>query len=133
MNAEFLKLLWSALNAQFQYEAGIYKGTVEDFSHTYSPDVHLVGRIYFHLVENKRQDYPFAFLATYSKQIDKQGKSKHLPFKHALTEYGKDSGKLPEPLSTVHLAAKESAHISGLLESGELFHLLACASARAIS
>ena len=111
LNAEFLKLLWSMLNAQFQYEVGIYKGTVEDFIHTYSPDVHLVGRIYFHLVENKNQDYPFAFLATYSTQIDKQGKSKHLPLKHALTEYGKDSGKLLELLSTVHLAAKESEHI----------------------
>ena len=125
LNAEFLKLLWSTLNAQFQYEVGIYKGTVEDFIHTYSPDVHLVGRIYFHLVENKRQDYPFAFLATYSTQIDKQGKSKHLPLKHALTEYGKDSGKLLELLSTVHLAAKESDHISQLIESGELFHPLA--------
>lgn len=125
LNAEFLKLLWATLNAQFQYEVSIYKGTVEDFIHTYSPDVHLVGRIYFHLVENKNQDYPFAFLATYSTHIDKQGKSKHLPLKHALTEYGEDSGKLLELLSTVHLAAKESAHISGLLESGELFHPLA--------
>ena len=125
LNAEFLKLLWSMLNAQFQYEISIYKGTVEDFIHTYSPDVHLVGRIYFHLVENKRQDYPFAFLATYSTQIDKQGKSKHLPLKHALTEYGKYSGKLLELLSTVHLAAKESDHISHLLDSGELFHPLA--------
>jgi len=125
LNAEFLKLLWSMLNAQFQYEVSIYRGTVEDFIHTYSPDVHLVGRIYFHLVENKNQDYPFAFLATYSTQTDKQGKSKHLPLKHALTEYGKDSGKLLELLSTVHLAAKESTHISALLESGELFHPLA--------
>ncbi|MBF8275732.1 MAG: hepA [Candidatus Brocadiaceae bacterium] len=125
LNAEFLKLLWSTLNAQFQYEVSIYQGTVEDFIHTYSPDVHLVGRIYFHLVENKNQDYPFAFLATYSTQVDKQGKSKHLPLKHALTEYSKDSGKLLELLSTVHLAAKESAHIAGILESGELFHPLA--------
>jgi non-specific serine/threonine protein kinase len=125
LNAEFLKLLWLMLNAQFQYEISIYKGTVEDFIHTYSPDVHLVGRIYFHLVENKRQDYPFAFLATYSTHIDKQGKSKHLPLKHALTEYGKDSGKLLELLSTVHLAAKESDRISHLLDSGELFHPLA--------
>lgn len=125
LNAEFLKLLWSMLNAQFQYEIGMYKGTAEDFIRTYSPDVHLVGRIYFHLVENKRQDYPFAFLATYSTHIDKQGKSRHLPLKHALTEYGKDSDKLLELLSTVHLAAKESEHISRLLDSGELFHPLA--------
>ena len=79
LNAGFLNLVWSMLNAQFQYEIDMYDGTVEDFIHTYSPDVHLVGRIYFHLVENKGQDYPFAFLSTYSTKSDKKDKSKHLP------------------------------------------------------
>src|SRR3990170_776515 len=125
LNAELIKLFWQMLNAQFQYEISIYQGTVEDFIHTYSPDLHLVGRIYFHLVENKRQDYPFAFLATYSTKGDKQGKSKHLPLKYALTEYGGNNEKLLDLLSTVHLAAKESDLISHLVDSGELFHPLA--------
>ncbi|MCP4255347.1 MAG: ATP-dependent helicase, partial [Candidatus Scalindua sp.] len=125
LNAGFLKLIWSMLNAQFQYELSMYVGTVEDFIHTYSPDVHLVGRIYFHLVENKGQDYPFAFLATYSTKSDGQGKSKHLPLKNALVEYGADSEKLLELLSTVHLAAEESDLIEDILDSGELFHPLA--------
>ena len=125
LNAGFLKLVWSMLNAQFQYEISMYKGAVEDFIHTYSPDVHLVGRIYFHLVENKGRDYPFAFLATYSTKSDKQGKSKHLPLKSALMEYGAESEKLLELLSTVHLAAEESALIADILDSGELFHPLA--------
>src|SRR3989304_5938300 len=47
LNAEFLKLLWSMLNAQFQYEVGIYKGTVEDFIHTYSPDIPSPPCVYF--------------------------------------------------------------------------------------
>ena len=125
LNAGFLKLAWSMLNAQFQYEISMYDGTVEDFIHTYSPDVHLVGRIYFHLVENKGQNYPFAFLATYSTKSDKQGKSKHLPLKSALMEYGAESEKLLELLSTVHLAAEESDLIADILDSGELFHPLA--------
>jgi SNF2 family DNA or RNA helicase len=125
LNAGFLKLVWSMLNAQFQYEISMYEGAVEDFIHTYSPDVHLVGRIYFHLVENKGQDYPFAFLATYSTKPGKQGKSKHLPLKSALMEYGADSEKLLELLSTVHLAAEESDLIADILDSGELFHPLA--------
>ncbi len=33
LNAGFLKLVWSMLNAQFQYEISKYKGTVEDFIH----------------------------------------------------------------------------------------------------
>ena len=125
INAGFLKLVWSMLNAQFQYEISMYEGTVEDFIHTYSPDVHLVGRIYFHLVENKGRDYPFAFLATYSTKSDKQGKSKHLPLKSALMEYRADSEKLLELLSTVYLAAGESDLIADILDSGELFHPLA--------
>ncbi|MBM4053673.1 MAG: DEAD/DEAH box helicase [Planctomycetes bacterium] len=125
LNAEFLRLLWLMLNAQFAFEISAYKGTVEDFVHSYSPDIHLVGRIYFHLVENKRQDYPFAFLATYATQKDKQGKSKHLPLKHALMEYEGKNERLLELLSTVHLAAKESNLVSHLLDSGELFHPLA--------
>ncbi len=125
LNAGFLKLVWSMLNAQFQYEISMYEGTVKDFIHTYSPDVHLVGRIYFHLVENKGQDYPFAFLATYSTKSDKKGTSKHLPLKRALMEYGEESEKLLELLSTVHLAAEESDLIADILDSGELFHPLA--------
>ncbi|MCP5006757.1 MAG: DEAD/DEAH box helicase [Planctomycetes bacterium] len=125
LNAGFLRLIWSMLNAQFQYEISMYDGTVEDFIHTYSPNVHLIGRIYFHLVENRGRDYPFAFLATYSTESARDGGSKHLPLKSALMEYGEDSDRLLELLSTVHLAAGESDLVAGLLDSGELFHPLA--------
>ena len=117
--------LWQRLQTEFRQEIKRYKGTVEAFIHGYSPAVHLVGRVFFHLVENKMDDYPFAFLATYSTGLNKQGKSRHLPLKHALEEYGGDGGKLLDLLATVHRAAKESALISELIESGELFHPLA--------
>jgi len=117
--------LWQRLHAEFCNEIKQYKGTVEEFIQQYSPDVHLVGRVFFHLVEDKRNDFPFAFLATYSTGLNKQGKSQHLPLKHAVTEYGKDSKRLLELLRTVERAAKESGLIANLIESGELFHHLA--------
>ena len=117
--------LWQRLHDEFRSEIRRYKGTVEEFIQQYSPDVHLVGRVFFHLVDNKHEDAPFAFLATYTTELNKQGKSRHLPLKHALTEHGSDSKKLLDLLSTVYRAAKESALIAGLLESGELFHPLA--------
>jgi SNF2-related domain/SNF2 Helicase protein/Helicase conserved C-terminal domain len=117
--------LWQRLHDEFRNEIRQYKGTVEEFIQQYSPDVHLAGRVFFHLVENKREDAPFAFLATYTTGLNKQGKSRHLPLKHALTEHGKNSKKLLDLLSTVHRAAKESALIAGILENGELFHPLA--------
>lgn len=117
--------LWQRLHAEFRREITQHKGTVEDFIRQYSPDVHLIGRVFFHLVESRKTDYPFAFLATYSTGLSRQGTSQHLPLKHALREYEKDEKKLLDLLTTVHRAAKESALIAGLLESGELFHPLA--------
>ena len=117
--------LWQRLHDEFRSEIGQYEGTVEAFIQQYSPDVHLVGRVFFHLVDNKREDALFAFLATYTTALNKQGKSRHIPLRHALAEHGKDSKKLLDLLSTVHRAAKESALIARLLESGELFHPLA--------
>ncbi|MBZ0157191.1 MAG: DEAD/DEAH box helicase [Alphaproteobacteria bacterium] len=128
LTGESLRNIWRGLNAAFRREIRQYDGTVGDFFTTYSPRVHLAGRVYFHLVESRKEEYPFAFLATYSTGLDKGGRSKHLPLKYALQEYGNDSAKMLELLATVHLAAKESPLIAGLLESGELFHPLAWSS-----
>jgi superfamily II DNA or RNA helicase len=133
LTKELLGAVWSRLNKKFSQAIKSYDGTVADFIRTYSPDVHLVGRVFFHLVENKDENYPFAFLATYSTRLSKQGKSKHLPLKYALEEYGRDSEKLLDLLSTVHLAAKQSPLITELLEAGELFHPLAWSPAEALS
>ena len=120
-----LESLWQRLHAEFIKEIQQTKKSVEEFIRTYSPDVHLIGRVFFHLVESKKDDYPFAFLATYSPGLNRQGKSQHLPLKHALQEYGKDGKKLLDLLVTVHRAAKESALVAQLIETGELFHPLA--------
>jgi superfamily II DNA or RNA helicase len=117
--------LWNGLLDAFRLDIKEYRGTIEAFIQSYSPDTHLVGRVFFHLVESKKDEYPFAFLATYSTGLSKQGKSQHLPLKHALEQYGKDGKKLLDLLATVHRVAKESALMARLLASGELFHPLA--------
>lgn len=125
INASFFESVWLKLNITFRNKVKIHKGSVEELINTFSPDVHLAGRVYFHLVESKKEDFPFAFLATYSIGLNDQGKSRHVPLKHALTEYGKNSEKLLELLSTVHLAAKESRMVAALIESGEIFYPIA--------
>ena len=125
LRPDTLKGLWERMHDEFFRELGKHKGTVEQFIRGFSPELHLVGRVYFHLVESRKDDYPFAFLATYSTGLSRQGKSQHLPLKNALSEYGGDNRKLLELLTTVHRAAKESALVAGLIESGELFHPLA--------
>lgn len=124
LNADLLEKIWGGLNRCFSEGVKHYKGTVEEFIRSYSPNVHLIGRVYFHLVESKKDDAPFAFLATYSTGLNTQGASRHVPLKYALEEFGSDNQKLLDLLSTVHLAAKESRFISELVESGEIFHPL---------
>jgi len=125
--------LWEALNNIFSQKIEAYDGSVAEFIKEYSPDVHLVGRIYFHLVENKDTEAPFAFLATYSTRLNDEGESKHLPLKYALEEYEGDNEKLLELLITVHEAARQSELVNDLLESGELFYPLAWSSKEAFT
>ena len=133
LSLELLEAVWTGLNNTFTLAIKSYNGTVEDFFRDYSPNVHLVGRVFFHLVEHKSDDYPFAFMATYSTSLNKKGKSKHLPLKYALQEYENDNERLLELLATVHAAAKNSPLISDLIETGELFHPLAWTSGEAFS
>ena len=133
LSPTLLEAVWSRLNTAFTLAIKSYSGTVDDFIRTYSPNVHLVGRVFFHLVENKSEDCPFAFMATYSTRLNNKGRSKHLPLKHALEEYGKENEKLLELLATVHTAAKQSPFIADLLETGDLFHPLAWTSGEAFS
>ena len=122
IGSALLEGLWSGLLQAFRSQIKTYHGSVEEFLAALSPDIHLVGRVYFHLVENKRGDNPFAFLATYSTSLGTRGQSRHMSLRHALQEHGADSNKLLELLATVRLAAADSTFISGMLESGDLFH-----------
>jgi non-specific serine/threonine protein kinase len=120
----WVKKAWEMLNQTFGKMIKSYKGSAEAFFAIYNPNVHLVGRVFFHLVESKKEEYPFAFLATYTGDVSTHGTSKHLPLKNALVDYGKNSRKMLELLSTVHKASENSALITELVDSGELFHPL---------
>jgi hypothetical protein len=128
-----LNNLWERLHAEFSRELCGFHGTVQAFIKQYSPAVHLIGRVYFHLVESKKDDYPFAFLATYSTGLDNRGASRHLPLKHALQEFGAAGKKMLDLLITVQRAARESSLVAQLIESGELFHPLAWSAKEAFT
>jgi hypothetical protein len=107
LTKDWIITVWENLNRTFSQELGAYQGSAAEFIASYSPNVHLAGRVFFHLVESKNDDYPFAFLATYSIGLSEDGKSKHLPLKNALIEYGKDSKKLLDLLATVTKASEK--------------------------
>lgn len=124
LNPDLLAIVWSRLHQVFCRLIRAFDGTVEAFIHSYRPNLQLAGRIFFHLVENKKGDAPFAFLATYSTHTGGDGASRHLPLKYALQEFGNNRDKLLELLSTVYRAARESQLLPPLLDSGEIFHPL---------
>ncbi len=125
IRAGLLRALWEKLGAAYGREIRAFEGSAADFIHAHAPNVHLVGRVFFHLVENKKGPLPFAFLATYSTRLDRRGASRHLPLKYALQEYKGQRDKLIDLLATVHEAAKRSPLVGGLLESGAIFQPLA--------
>jgi non-specific serine/threonine protein kinase len=133
LTIRILQDTWEELNRAFARAIETYEESVDRFIKTYSPDVHLVGRVFFHLVEQKFKETPFAFLATFSTGLDNQGQSRHWPLKWALTEYAEDNEKLLDLLSTVHKAAEQSALITHLLDSGELFHPLSWTASEAFT
>lgn len=119
-----LKHHWRHLNRIFTTTIAEYSGPVADYVRQFSPNVQLLGRVFFHLVENHAGDHPFAFMATYSKQLNRKGRTQHLPLLNALREYQEDPQKLLELLQTVHKAALQSHLIADLLATKELFHPL---------
>lgn len=127
---EYLDAQWIAhsmakLDEIFAREISEFKGSVEEYLANQKASIHTVGRVFFHLVESKKEEYPFAFLATYAEEAEVKGKSKHVPLKHALIQYKNDSEKLLNLLATVNKASTRSALITGLMESGEIFHPIA--------
>ncbi|MCF2940458.1 DEAD/DEAH box helicase [Paenibacillus alkaliterrae] len=123
LDGQWIEQLWAKLQRAFSQEIAAYEGSVQQLLTSMNPRIHLAGRVFFHLVESKKEaEYPFSFLATYAAQTAKEVKSKHLPLLNALVEYGENSGKLLELLATVNKASEQSEFISELVESGDIFH-----------
>ncbi|MES9880078.1 MAG: DEAD/DEAH box helicase [Sedimenticola sp.] len=93
-----------------------------------APQWHQVGRVCFHLAENKNDpDYPFAFMATYAPEISEQGRIRYQPLSRALQEYAgaKNRKALIRLLSPIQLAAESSPVIKDLVDTGDIYHPLA--------
>ncbi|GAB6041480.1 DEAD/DEAH box helicase [Endothiovibrio diazotrophicus] len=97
-----------------------------------APQWHPLGRVCFHLAENRRDpDYPFAFMATYAPDDAGpprgRGAARYQPLRNALREYADADDKpgLVRLLSPVHRAAVASPLIDELVKSGDLYHPLA--------
>ena len=122
---EILERWWLELA---QHIAQIAKDGVEAWLRDECPAWHVVGRVTFHLAENKTDTQrPFAFLATFTEKLSATGQPQHLPLARALQLYAgqKDQTALKALLEPVRTAAEKSKLLREWLETKRLFQPMA--------
>ena len=120
--------LCTRMAAAVRDELAAWDGTVEAFLRQASPAWNLVGRVCFHLAENKNDpDAPFAFVATYTTRLSARAKAQHLPLAQALREYAgaRNKSALLALLEPVQRAARTSTVAKDLVDSAAVFETLA--------
>lgn len=124
LTPEVLRRLWDELAELVRRRGAETDGGLPAFLRAVNPFQHLLGRVTFHLAENKRDESrPFAFMATYSHRMSARAAVQHLPLAQALKQYAgeRDQAKLAELLAPVRAAADGSAVVKELLASRALF------------
>jgi non-specific serine/threonine protein kinase len=102
--------------------------TVQAFLAGRNENWHVVGRVHFHLAENRRDpERPFAFLATYTTGISERGSAQHRPLGDAVrgAATARDKERLLALIKPVQLAAASSPFVKDLVDSGKAFKPLA--------
>ncbi len=126
LRVEGFNALWRALDERVQQKAKAHPGGVQEWLKAQNPAWNLVGRVSFHLAENKKNpERPFAFLATYTHLLTSQGKPQYVPLGNALREYAGAKEALLSLLLPVHRAAEKSEAVKELVDSRRIFQPLA--------
>ena len=128
LDAELLGALWEQLQNAAREDIAAAGGEVKVWLHARHPHWNLVGRVCFHLAENKADEQlPFAFLATYASHVSREARVQHLPLSRALQAYSgaQDHAALLNLLIPVQKAAEQSPWLQALVDSGRIFHPLA--------
>ncbi len=128
LSSAVLENLWTALEDRTRSEAGRAGGNVQDYLKNRNPLWNMVGRVVFHLAENrKNEERPFGFLVTYTTRLSGLAKPQFLPLGKAFREFA-DAGDrrgLLVLLTPLQRATEASALIRELVDSGAIFHPLA--------
>lgn len=125
LNKEALRTIWQGLQEALHQELLAYGGNLQQYLNSFHANWNLLGRIYFHLAENKQNvDHPFAFLATYTNQLSHAGEVQHLSLDKALQEYANNKQTLLSLLIPLQKAAEVSGFIKQLVDSQKIFRPL---------
>lgn len=124
LNLEVLLSIWNKLVISFKQELEHTAHDVQSYLKQFNPRWNLVGRVCFHLAENKKDEKrPFAFLATFTTHLSHHATAQHLPLKRALQDYAGEQNRsaMLALLSPIQKAAEGSPMVKSLVDSGGIF------------
>jgi SNF2-related domain/SNF2 Helicase protein/Helicase conserved C-terminal domain len=127
LTPDILEALWRELDTAFGIELAESGCGVQDFLKRRNPAWNLVGRVHFNLAENQKdEEAPFAFLATYTTRLSAHAKAQHLPLGQALREYAgaANRDRLLSLLLPVQRASESCPWLKAVVDAGEIFHPL---------
>lgn len=133
VGVDVLAAWWKQAFTELGARLAAHRGSVDGYLHEQNPAWTSVGRVYFHLAENKAStEQPFAFLATYT-DTKSVGRPQHRQLGRAVEESAsaRDRQMLRTLLLPVQRAGQRSPLIARLLASGEIYHPLAWTAAEA--
>jgi len=134
LTEDALANVWSDLDAWVRRQVASAGQGLSGFLKQRAPLWHQVGRVCFHLAENRRDPrYPFAFLATYAPSLTGGARVQYQPLSKALRQYAgaRDKQTLVKLLSPVHRASQKSPFVGELVNSGDVYQPLAWTPAEA--
>ncbi|MCH8841231.1 MAG: DEAD/DEAH box helicase, partial [Planctomycetes bacterium] len=123
-----LVAIWRDLDAWVRAQIASSRTGLSGFLKERATLWHQVGRVCFHLAENRRDpDYPFAFLATYAPSVTGGGRVQYQPLSKALEQYAgaKNKHALIKLLSPVQLASEASPLVREMVDAGDIYQPLA--------
>ena len=133
LSADSLQRIWTHLN-EWVDETVPAAGGLPAFLRTRAPSWQQVGRVCFHLAENRNDEArPFAFMATYAAGFGATGRVKHLPLRRALEQYAgaRNRAALVTLLAPIQRAAEACDWVRELVDSGDVYRPLAWTPDRA--
>jgi non-specific serine/threonine protein kinase len=120
-----LAIIWFHLS---QWVVQASQPSLADFLAQRAPLWKRVGRVTFHLAENKADpDRPFAFLVTYVNSVTSQGRDQHLALSQALKQYAGqgDHPALLNLLTPVKNASEKLPWVANLVATKDIYKPLA--------
>jgi non-specific serine/threonine protein kinase len=125
LDVSALARAWVDLDTHVRADIAASRKGLRAYLHEVNPLWRVVGRVTFHLAENKRDEqHPFAFLATYTSGVSERGEAQHLPLSRALQEYSNaaDRKRLIALLTPIRDASERLPWVRELIESDDIYH-----------